>query len=233
MSSNARPAEATAEKLIDHIASSLPDDVRAEFFRVMRRCRDLPENDEMLCILNVMKILTLLVVQVPGKVVSEREKLEKLFSNMIASQAQLQKSTSIYQKDLDARLSDLPKTVMKYINPAALSLKIEESVEQHFTRSELPQVSRALEAAATQMKSSAGGFKKTAEDLRTEYQLATTIAKQSIVEMLSDIEATARSASAAADRLAHAYESQYWWVKWALAGLTFVVGLWVGLLSAK
>ncbi len=231
MSSNARPAEATAEKLIDHIASSLPDDVRAEFFRVMRRCRDLPENDEMLCILNVMKILTLLTIQVPGKVVSEREKLEKLFSNMIASHAQLQKS--IYQKDLDARLSDLPKTVMKYINPAALSLKIEESAEQHFTRSELPRISRALEATAKEIKSSAGNFKKTAEDLHTEYRIATTIAKQSIAEMLSDIEATARSASAAADRLAHADESKYWWMKWALAGLTFVVGLCVGLLSAK
>ena len=233
MSSNARPAEATAEKLIDHIASSLPDDVRAGFFRVMMRCRDLPENDEMLCILNVMQILTLLTIQVPGKVASEREKLEKLFSDMMASLAQLHRSTSIYQKDLDARLGDLPKTIMKHVNPAALSLKIEESVEQHFTRSELPRVSRALEAAATQMKSSAGGFKKTAEDLRTEYQLATTIAKQSIAEMLSDIEATARSASAAADRLAHAYESQYWWMKWALAGLTFVVGFCVGLLAAK
>ncbi len=43
-----------------------------------------------------------------------------------------------------------PKIILKHINPAALSLKIEESVEQHFTRSELaPQKQERLSSSRT------------------------------------------------------------------------------------
>ena len=46
----------------------------------MRHCQSLPENDEMLRILRAMQFLTLLMVQVPGEVAAEREKLEQLFT---------------------------------------------------------------------------------------------------------------------------------------------------------
>ena len=41
--------------LIDRIAESLPADVRADYYREMRHCRSLPENDEMLRILRAMQ----------------------------------------------------------------------------------------------------------------------------------------------------------------------------------
>ena len=51
-------AIAVPEKdLIDRIAESLPADVRADYYREMRHCRSLPENDEMLRILRAMQFL--------------------------------------------------------------------------------------------------------------------------------------------------------------------------------
>ena len=37
--------------LIDRIANALPAEVRADYYRELRHCRSLPENDEMLLIL--------------------------------------------------------------------------------------------------------------------------------------------------------------------------------------
>ena len=53
--------------LIDRIADALPENVRSDYYREMRHCRALPENDEMLRILRVMQFLTLLMEQVPGE----------------------------------------------------------------------------------------------------------------------------------------------------------------------
>ena len=39
--------KATEPDLTDRIADGLPADIRADFYREMRHCRSLPENDEM------------------------------------------------------------------------------------------------------------------------------------------------------------------------------------------
>ncbi len=46
--------------LIDRIANALPSDLRADYYRELRHCRSLPENDEMLRILRVMQFLVVL-----------------------------------------------------------------------------------------------------------------------------------------------------------------------------
>lgn len=76
MSEKAKQVQVPAKEQIDHIAKYLPDDIRAEYYREMMYCRDLPANDEMLRIVKILKMLTLLMVEVPGRVVTEREKFE-------------------------------------------------------------------------------------------------------------------------------------------------------------
>src|SRR4029077_1400878 len=66
--------------LTDRIADALPADIRADFYREMRHCRSLPENDEMLRILRIMQFLTLLMEQVPARIRVERERLEPLIA---------------------------------------------------------------------------------------------------------------------------------------------------------
>ena len=201
MNSNTRPSESSANKMVDHIAKGLPDDVRADFYRIMRRCRDLPENDEMLCILDALKILTLLTVTVPDRMVTERENLEKLFTGAARSQAQLLQSNASYQTYLDARISDLPETILKGVNPAALTAKINQSLEQHFIQSELPQMARALKTVATDMSTTTAQFKLTADTLGNEYRKAATNAKQSIEEMELAIANNVEAARRAANKL--------------------------------
>jgi hypothetical protein len=77
MKENKKPD--TQEKdLIDQIADALPLVVQALYYREMRHLRSLPENDEMLRILRSMMFLTLLTEQVPSRVLTEREHLERI-----------------------------------------------------------------------------------------------------------------------------------------------------------
>ena len=66
--------------LIDRIAKALPAEVRADYYRELRHCRSLPENDELLRLIRVMQFLTLLMEQVPSRVMRERQKIEQLFA---------------------------------------------------------------------------------------------------------------------------------------------------------
>ena len=77
---NTESVELPQEDLVDRIAGALPENLRADFYREIRHCRSLPENDEMLRILRIMQFLTLLTESVPKQIVVEREKLESLFT---------------------------------------------------------------------------------------------------------------------------------------------------------
>ena len=63
MSGDLHPPESD---LIDRIAAALPADIRADYYRELRHCRSLPENDEMLRILRVMQFSVVLMLGRPG-----------------------------------------------------------------------------------------------------------------------------------------------------------------------
>ena len=69
--------------LIDRIANALPVEVRADYYREMRHCRSLPENDEMLRILRAMGFLVLLMVQAPERMATERLRLEEAMAEAL------------------------------------------------------------------------------------------------------------------------------------------------------
>ena len=62
----AKPVEIREKDLIDRIAEALPAEVRADYYRELRHCRSLPENDEMLRILRAMQFLVLLIHEAPS-----------------------------------------------------------------------------------------------------------------------------------------------------------------------
>jgi len=120
--------------LIDRIASALPEELRADYYREMAHCRSLPETDEMLRILRAMQFLTVLIEQTPARLASEREQLAEALSGAIESLQSAHQAGVTYQKQLEARLSQLPEEVAKGIsgddcrqaqrtNPAAASGK--------------------------------------------------------------------------------------------------------------
>ena len=50
-------SEATAPDLIDRIATALPAELRADYYRELAHSRNLPESDELLRILRAMQFL--------------------------------------------------------------------------------------------------------------------------------------------------------------------------------
>ena len=53
------------DDLIDRIANFVPAEARAAFYRELRHCRSLPQNDEMLRIIRAMQYLVLIMVKLP------------------------------------------------------------------------------------------------------------------------------------------------------------------------
>ncbi len=233
MSSDAKTTQHSLDDQIDHIAKGLPDDVRAEYYRVMMHCRELPQNDEMLRILNALKILTLLTVQVPDRLVHERESLEEVLRNSVESLKQIIQSSTTYQQNLDGRLRDIPQTILKDINPATLTAKINESLQQQFIRSQLPQIARALGTAATDIRAMTTQFESAAEALGEAYRGATANAERSIREMQSAITDAAEKAGRAVKDLVFLFEMKERWTVYVIAGLALIVGVMLGMILPR
>src|SRR5437016_708286 len=118
--------------LIDRIANELPAEVRADYYREMRHCRSLPANDEMLRILRAMQFLTLLMVQAPDRITTERERFEHLLADATRALQTTIESSEAFQKQLDERLEQLPENIANGINPETIAAEINESLRQQF-----------------------------------------------------------------------------------------------------
>jgi hypothetical protein len=230
MNSKSKPGELSRKEQIDHIAQALPDKERADYYREMKYCDSLPENDEMLRILKVMQLLTLLMVDVPYRVVTEREKLEQLFKATLDSFEKVIRSSEAYQKQLDSRISHLPHEILKHLNPGAIAARINESLQQQFATSTLPQSAKELALLAREVKATTNEFKETAGSLGDAYRGAVTNARRSIEGIQSAISGAANIARDAATELTEVFRREYRWSLYALSGLALVIGLVLGIL---
>ena len=94
--------------LIDRIANALPEEVRAEYYRELRHCRSLPENDEMLRLLRAMQFLVLLIEQAPSRVAEERERLDKLLATAVDNITKMSAASEAYHIALQRKLTAAP-----------------------------------------------------------------------------------------------------------------------------
>ena len=166
--------------LTDRIADGLPADIRADFYREMRHCRSLPENDEMLRILRIMQFLTLLMEQVPARIGVERERIEPLIAMAAESIQKSLESTEAYRNDIDQRLTALPDKIAQGIRPEIIAGKVNESLRQQFVQSTIPQTADALAVISTELRKSASEFSATAASLGNSYRGAAHEAEQAI-----------------------------------------------------
>jgi len=216
--------KAAEPDLIDRIADALPAEVRADFYREMRHCRSLPENDEMLRILRIMQFLTLLMEQIPARIGIERERFEQLIGIAAESLQRSLESTEAYRDDIDQRLSGLPDKIAKGISPEIIAGKINESLRQQFIQTTIPQTAQALAVVSTLLRNSSSEFSATAASLGKAYSGAVHQAEEAI----DAIRASTNSAHEAARKLLTTYQGEYRWSVLLLTSCSLVTGTLLG-----
>jgi len=142
----------SAADLIDRIANALPEELRADYYRELSHCRNLPENDEMLRILRAMQFLVVLIEGAPGQVAIEREQLAQVLTRGIDSIQAAHQASIAYQKQLEARIAKLPEEIAKGISAEAIAAKLGESLRQQFHQTGLPAVAEAISVQATTLR---------------------------------------------------------------------------------
>jgi hypothetical protein len=216
--------------LIDRIANALPAEVRADYYRELRHCRSLPENDEMLRILRAMQFSVVLMVQTPERMAAERERLEQIFAGAIETLQELRQSSEAHQAQLDRRLAALPAEIAEGINPEAIAGTINESLRQQFVQSTIPETAQALAVAAAQIKKATADFGRTASALGDSYCGAAEEARQAIGTLESTSSHAISSTKRSAEELLRIFHQEYRWSLYVLSSLALVIGIGLGMM---
>jgi hypothetical protein len=214
------PVQAIAvpkKDLIDRIAESLPADIRADYYREMRHCRSLPENDEMLRILRAMQFLTILIHQAPARLASEREQLNE---NLVGTISAL--------RTIENRLESLPKAVSSSIAPEKVAARVNESLRQQFFQTTIPHTGAALTSAAAELKHSVAEFVATMRGINNQYDGAATEARAAIDRIQSSIASATRTSKEATESLTRTLIRVHWATILLGALGIFLIGCLVG-----
>ncbi|MGA2714438.1 MAG: hypothetical protein ABSG41_15130 [Bryobacteraceae bacterium] len=216
--------------LIDRIANALPDEVRSEYYRELRHCRSLPENDEMLRLLRAMQFLVLLIEQAPSRVAEERERLDKLLATAIGNISNMNAASEAYHVALQRKLTGLPADIAYGINPAAVAGKINENLQQEFMRSGIPKTADALGEISDRMKNACSEFSTTADHLGHAYRGAAEDARKAVASLKSETSQAAETAARFTRELAEKYSKAYRWSLFMLASGSLIIGLALGMM---
>ena len=200
----------STKDLIERIGAYVPDEFRAAFYREMLYCRSLPENDEMLRILRVLQILTLLIEQVPDRVVTERERLEKLLTGTARQFNQSCKAGAESLGQLDRHMAQLPGLIATIISPKNIVAEINANLKDELARSTFPQTEAALREATAKIRKAGSEFAVAADALGDSYRGAAEQARRAMSGMSQSIAAAARSANESAENLTRSLISRYW-----------------------
>jgi hypothetical protein len=215
--------------LIDRIANALPAEVRADYYRELRHCRSLPENDEMLRILRAIQFSVVLMVQAPERMAAEREKLEQVLARAMETLRKTAQSSEAHQAQLDQRLARLPEAIAEGISPKAIAARINESLRQQFVQSTIPESANALAVAAAQIKTAAAEFGRAASTLGNSYHSAAEEARKAIGNLESASSHAISSTKRGAEDLLRIFHQEYRWSLYALLSLALVIGIGFGM----
>jgi ElaB/YqjD/DUF883 family membrane-anchored ribosome-binding protein len=209
-----KPANVSEKDLVDRIAEALPMEVRADYYRELRHCRSLPENDEMLRILRVMQFLTLLIHTAPSRLAAERESLDHALS---ACAEALEHTV--------ARLDTLPREVASGIAPGAIAATINESLRQQFLESTIPQSADALAVVSAQMKKAIVEFQQAAVSIHNAHHSAAAEANRAVREIESSISQATKASQQAIVDLTATFIHEYRWSIGMIAAICLIAGV--------
>ena len=215
--------------LIDRIADALPYEVRAEYYRELRHCRSLPENDEMLRLLRAMQFLVLLIEQAPSRVAEERERIDQLLAAAIDNIGRMSAASEAYHADLQRKLMALPRDIAEGISPEAVAAKINENLRLEFMRYAIPQTAEALSAVSERMKQVCSEFSTNADNIGHAYRGAAEDARKAIASLGTEISLAEKTAARFTSELAEKFSKAHRWSLVMLATGSLVIGLGMGM----
>jgi exonuclease VII small subunit len=211
--------------LLDRIASALPLDVRADYYREMRYLRSLPENDEMLHILRAMQFLTGLIFDAPLRTANENEKLKAMFVEAFGTLQELVQSMKAQQAQLDQRLKQLPEAVAAGIRPEAMAAAINESLRQEFLKSTLPETANALAATGAQIKKCQIEFTQVTKELSNSYTGALEETRKKVERLESTCAESIQRVESMAVSAKHVFDQGNHWTLYVLLTAAFLLGI--------
>ncbi len=235
MKAAAAPVEISPAEpdLIDRIANALPEEIRAEYYRELRHCRSLPENDEMLRLLRAMQFLVLLIERAPARVAEERARLDKLLATAIDNITKMSAASEAWHVALQGRLTALPSDIAHGISPAAVAGKINENLRQEFMRSTIPKTAEALGLISDRMKNVCSEFTITADSVGNAYRGAAEDARKAVDSLKSEISQAAETAARFTSELTVRYSKAYRWSLVMLAGGALIMGMAIGMMFER
>jgi hypothetical protein len=209
--------EAPDRDLIDRIADSLPEDLRAGYYREMIHCRSLPENDELLRVIRAMQFLTVLIHQAPERLANERAQLDANLAGCVSALGAIKK-----------RLDSLPEAVSRGISPEKVAARVNESLRQQFFQTTIPQTAEALALASAELKRSVAGFVATMQDINNKYNGAASEARAAVNCIESSITSATRTSNEATEHLTRTLVRVHW-TSFFMAGLCILlIGFLIG-----
>lgn len=219
--------------LIDRIANALPEEIRTEYYRELRHCRSLPENDEMLRLLRAMQFLVLLIEQAPSRVAEERKRLDKLLSTAVDNITKMSASSQAWHSALQRKLTELPAEIAYGIHPKAVAAEINLSLQQEFMQSTIPETADALRAIADRMKNVCAEFSSSSDNVSQAYQGAAEDARKAVASLKLEISQATEKAASFTSQMANTFSKAYHLTLVAIAGGSLVMGLAIGMMFER
>jgi len=212
---------------IDRIANFLPVEARAGFYRELRHCRSLPQNDEMLRIIRAMQYLVLIMVKLPEQMALERERFEQTVAKCEKLLGDAHKFVDEATRRIDQRLAQLSADIAKALNPPAVVAEINESLRQQFIKTTIPETADALAVNAAQIKKATNDFVSAADTISNAYDGAVVEARRVIQELESTSSQAISGNKRQADELMAVVRQDYRWLLFALPALCILIGIWL------
>ncbi len=139
--------------LFDSLARLVPEELQAAYYRVLAHTRKLSPDDEMLRILEAMGVLTLLTRHTPKDIADERERFKELLEVHDRISDDTRQQTIAYVRELDMRISKLPKEVEAGLDPNRVAQLLGESLRQQFLLSGISDTVKGLQTTGAAMTS--------------------------------------------------------------------------------
>ena len=215
------------DDLIDRIANFVPAEVRAAFYRELRHCRSLPQNDEMLRIIRAMQFLVLIMVKLPEQMAMERERLEQIVSRSEKLLNDVHEFVGEATRQIDQRLAQVSADIAKALNPQAVAAQINENLRQQFIKTTIPETADALAVNAAQIKKATNEFVSAADTISNAYDGAAVEARRAIHDLESTSSQAITGNKRQAEELMAVVRQDYRWLLFALPALCILIGIWL------